>query len=165
MLGWWVAVSAVAGGPTHVDVRACRERVAAVDALFLAGRTDEAWAAAEESGRACAAVGLRARPRDADRWYRRYDDLVEEGLNDEALPFATREAIATLASQGPGHAETATSLNGLALLLMETGAYDLAERHLRRALDVRRRILEPDHPLLAQSLNNLALLLHVTASP
>jgi serine/threonine protein kinase/Tfp pilus assembly protein PilF len=41
------------------------------------------------------------------------------------------------------------------------GQYDEAETHLRAALDIRQRTLDPMHPLIAESLVNLGWLLHL----
>ena len=54
---------------------------------------------------------------------------------------------------------TAQSLNNLAEALRTEGQRDEAERLHRRAIEIRRTRLAPDHPDLAESLNNLGVLL------
>jgi tetratricopeptide (TPR) repeat protein/transcriptional regulator with XRE-family HTH domain len=60
---------------------------------------------------------------------------------------------------GPGHPQTAESLNNLALLLWDQGELAVAKPLFERALAIRERVLGPNHPDTAQGLNNLALLL------
>jgi tetratricopeptide (TPR) repeat protein len=57
---------------------------------------------------------------------------------------------------GPGHPDTATSLNNLAALYDSQGTYIKAEPLYIRALAIREKALGPDHPDTATSLNNLA---------
>ncbi|WP_445253324.1 tetratricopeptide repeat protein [Nodularia sp. LEGE 04288] len=54
--------------------------------------------------------------------------------------------------------DLATSLNNLALLYESQGRYDQAEPLYLQALELRKRLLGDNHPLVASSLNNLALL-------
>ena len=58
----------------------------------------------------------------------------------------------------PDHPDTAQSLNNLAQLYADQGAYAKAEPLHLRALAIREKALGPDHPDTAQSLNNLALI-------
>jgi tetratricopeptide (TPR) repeat protein len=81
----------------------------------------------------------------------RYQD--SEPLYKRAL--ATREEV-----QGPGHPDTATSVNNLAFLYWHQGKLDEAEQLLKRALAIREEALGDKHPDTAYSLNNLASLYH-----
>jgi tetratricopeptide (TPR) repeat protein len=56
------------------------------------------------------------------------------------------------------HPDVAQSLNNLALLYQDQGAYAKAEPLYVRALDIWEKVLGPMHPDLATVLNNLALL-------
>jgi tetratricopeptide (TPR) repeat protein len=60
---------------------------------------------------------------------------------------------------GPDHPQTAASLNNLAMLYSDQGAYARAEPLLRRALAIQEKGLGPAHPVTATGLNNLAVLL------
>jgi len=57
---------------------------------------------------------------------------------------------------GPNHPNTATSLNNLALLYIDTGAFDQALPLFERALAIKERALGPDHPDTATSLDSIA---------
>jgi tetratricopeptide (TPR) repeat protein len=65
---------------------------------------------------------------------------------------------------GPEHLDTATSLNNLALLLLDQGALAEARPLLERALAIREKQLGPEHPDTATSLNNLADLLRAQSA-
>ncbi len=58
-----------------------------------------------------------------------------------------------------GHADLATSMNVLSLMLQNRGKLAEAEPLVRDALEMRRRLFKDDHQNVATSLNNLALLL------
>ena len=62
------------------------------------------------------------------------------------------------AKLGPEHPSVATTLNNLAGLYYNMGAYEKALPLYQRALDIREKILGPEHPSVATTLNNLALL-------
>ena len=76
----------------------------------------------------------------------------------EALRVAQR--LYPTAECPRGHANLATSLNNLAMLLQARGKYAEAEPLLRDALQMRQRLFKGDYPDVANSLNNLAGLLH-----
>jgi len=57
---------------------------------------------------------------------------------------------------GPNHPDVATSLNNLASLYQDQGAYAKAEPLYARALDISEKALGANHPDVATSLNNLA---------
>ena len=59
---------------------------------------------------------------------------------------------------GPGHPDTAASLNNLAGLYEALGAYDKALPLYQRALGIFEKALGPEHPETATGLNNLARL-------
>ena len=59
---------------------------------------------------------------------------------------------------GQEHPDTATNLNGLAMLYWVMGDHAKAEPLFKEALEIRRKVLGPEHPDTAQSLNNLAVL-------
>ena len=56
--------------------------------------------------------------------------------------------------------DTATSLINLAVRYHDKGAYDKAEPLYKRALEIREKVLGPEHLDTAASLNNLAVLYH-----
>jgi hypothetical protein len=60
---------------------------------------------------------------------------------------------------GANHPDTLTSLNNLALSLLNKREREAAEPMLRRVLAGREAILGPDHPETLASLNNLAAML------
>ncbi len=60
---------------------------------------------------------------------------------------------------GPGHLDTASTLNNLATALGRMGRLDEAESSFREALEIRRRELSEDSDEVVESLNNLATLL------
>jgi tetratricopeptide (TPR) repeat protein len=76
-----------------------------------------------------------------------------------ARPLFERSLAIREKTLGSEHPDTATSLNGLALLLMEQ--FDLAGARLlyERALAIRENVLRPEHPDTASSRNHLAFLL------
>ena len=61
----------------------------------------------------------------------------------------------------PPCANTATSMNNLANLLLEKGDYAGAEPLYRRALEIREKALGADNPYTERSLNSLAYLLEL----
>jgi tetratricopeptide (TPR) repeat protein len=65
-------------------------------------------------------------------------------------------------SYGSNHPNVATSLNGLATLLLATSRLKEAEPLLERALQIDEKSYGPDHPSVARDLNNLAQLLKAT---
>jgi tetratricopeptide (TPR) repeat protein len=76
----------------------------------------------------------------------------------EAEPLLQRALAIYEKAQGPDHADTATSLNNLAVLYDDQGRYAEAGPLYQRALAIREKVQGPDHPDTATSLNNLALL-------
>ena len=74
-----------------------------------------------------------------------------------------REALTLRKATLPeDHPDIASSLNILAILLMDTGRLDEAEPLFREALTIRKATLPAEHPDIASSLNNLANLLNDT---
>lgn len=94
--------------------------------------------------------------------------LQENGDYDRA-EGAFREALALReAALGELHADTAESVNNLAVLLaVRARPEDLeeTERLERRGLDLHRRVLGADHLDTAQSLNNLAVFYYARRGP
>jgi tetratricopeptide (TPR) repeat protein len=90
----------------------------------------------------------------AEYRYRALGTYAQAGLLYERA-LAIRQA-----AFGPEHPDTATSLEGLALLRQAQGDLGQAQPLFERALSIREKILGPRHSSTAQTLNNLALLLH-----
>ena len=61
---------------------------------------------------------------------------------------------------GQSQLNDATTRSSLGELYMDAGRFAEAEPLLRAAMEVRRKVLSPDHPLLISSLSDLALLLY-----
>ncbi len=81
-----------------------------------------------------------------------------QGRYSEAEPLY-KQALAIRKQQlGDNHADTATSLNNLALLYQSQGRYSEAEPLLKQALAIIKQQLGDNHPSTATSLNNLAFL-------
>lgn len=68
--------------------------------------------------------------------------------------FRTTWSKATLFPTGMGHGRVALSASKMATLVLSSAA----KVFLSRSLEMRQRVLGPDHPDCAQSLNNLAAL-------
>jgi tetratricopeptide (TPR) repeat protein len=76
-------------------------------------------------------------------------ELYRTGKFNEAIPLAQRYAEAMKARHGSEHAEYATALNNLALLLKATNRLSEAEPLMRRALAIGEKSLGPElAPLL-----------------
>jgi tetratricopeptide (TPR) repeat protein len=82
------------------------------------------------------------------------------GTYAQARPLYERALAIREAAFGPEHPDTATSIEGLALLCQAQGDFAQAQRLFERSLAIREKVLGPGHSSTAQSLNNLALLLH-----
>ncbi len=85
--------------------------------------------------------------------------LFDKGKYREAADLCRKALPIWKNVQGPGHPETATNLNNLAVLLMVQGDYDSARQYFEEALDIRKRVLGLVHPETAQCLQNLGDLL------
>jgi tetratricopeptide (TPR) repeat protein len=77
----------------------------------------------------------------------------------QARPLFERALAIRQNKLGPEHAETATSLNNLALLLWAQGDLAGARPLFERALAIREKNLGDEHPDTALTLNNLGVLL------
>ena len=78
------------------------------------------------------------------------------GFAPAAVPIARKLVKLREERLGPEHADTAWSLNNLAVVLQEVDSNDEeVEPLLQRSMEIRRKVLGEDHPLLAGSLNNL----------
>jgi CHAT domain-containing protein/tetratricopeptide (TPR) repeat protein len=84
--------------------------------------------------------------------------FYNQGKYDQALPPAQESLRVAEATFGPQSRQVATSLNDLALVLVELDRWAEAEPLYRRALAVNEKLLGPQHPEVASNLNNLALL-------
>jgi len=84
--------------------------------------------------------------------------LSDQGDLARAQPVFERALVICEEVYGPGHPSTATSLNGLANLLLDRR--DLAGARLlyERALKIREKTLGPKHPATAIIRNNLSQL-------
>jgi tetratricopeptide (TPR) repeat protein len=82
------------------------------------------------------------------------------GTYAQAWPLYERALVIREAALGPEHPDTATSIEGMALLYQAQGDFAQARPLFDRALAIRVKVLGPGHSSTAQSLNNLALLLH-----
>ena len=81
------------------------------------------------------------------------------GAYAQAQPLYERALAIRERRLGPAHAETAETLNNLALLLRDEGNHAAARPLLERALAINEQTFGPAHAATATSLNNLALLL------
>lgn len=90
---------------------------------------------------------------DKTGWY-----LLERALYGQAesllqQALALKEQIA-----GPMHAETASTLNNLAILHFYQGRYEQAEPLFQRALAIREQALGAEHPMTANTFDSLGVL-------
>ena len=83
----------------------------------------------------------------------RYQAAYRHG--EDYLAFVLRE-------HGEGTPQHATALTDLGTMLRSLGQYDDAEPFYRKAADIYKATLGPEHPFYAISLNNLAELLRAT---
>src|SRR5262249_47007548 len=67
-----------------------------------------------------------------------------------------RLALATVVL-GPASRDIMTIESQAGAYRFYDGQYDASERHMRRALDLSRQLLEPDHPAIALSESNLSV--------
>ena len=74
------------------------------------------------------------------------DQLYKAGKYSEALPLALKHLELCEKTLGPEYPETATSLNGLAVLYRAMDDYAKAEPLFQRALKIREKALGPEHP-------------------
>jgi CHAT domain-containing protein/tetratricopeptide (TPR) repeat protein len=84
--------------------------------------------------------------------------FYNEGKYAQALPAAQESLRVAEATFGPQSRQVATSLDDLALVLVELDRWAEAEPLYRRALAVTEKTLGPQHPEVASHLNNLGLL-------
>ena len=97
-----------------------------------------------------------ARGQDLGQLERQYKAEREAGRYREAERIARRGLKVAAASRD--ELAVAFWCNGLGLALYDQGRYAEAEPPYKRALAIRERALEPDHPDVASSLNSLARL-------
>jgi CHAT domain-containing protein/Tfp pilus assembly protein PilF len=159
---WLAAGTAAAQGTggtaSTAELEEARRLNGEVEALFQAGKYDEAVP------RAQSALAIREKALGPD-----HPD-VAASLNNLALLYGEKReygraeplylrAFAILEKAlGPDHPKVAISLHNLALLYGEKGEYGRAEPLYLRALAILEKALGLDHPKVATSLNNLAML-------
>ena len=81
------------------------------------------------------------------------------GLYGSARRLYTSALVLFEQTQGENSADASSTMNGLALVLLDDGDYQAAERMYRRALAIRRRMLGDQHRDVARTLNGLGLVL------
>lgn len=97
---------------------------------------------------------LRADLLDGEGVLLRIEGRYAESLDRHRQALALREEVHT----GSGsELEMAATLDFLAATVGSMGRHGEAREHLERALEIRRRVLGPDHPLLAGTHNNLGV--------
>jgi eukaryotic-like serine/threonine-protein kinase len=84
--------------------------------------------------------------------------LRNMGRAEEAEEALTR-ALEILREAEPDSAEVAVTLNNLSFITFARRDLPASEALLREALEIRRRRLPPDHPMLIQATDNLAVIL------
>ncbi len=104
---------------------------------------------AEEIAEALARFDTAARPANPT-------DVARQMMNVSVLAPAAEAIEKEFADQPKVQAQL---LDTLGMVDRSLGQYDLAEPHLRLALDIRRKLHGEEHPDVAMSLNNLASLL------
>ncbi len=105
-----------------------------------------------------AAPALAGPEQEVDALYDQLDGLVGQGRHGDAIPVARKILAIQEKALGPMHRLTATSLNDLAMLYSEIGAYAEAEALYRRALAIREQVLGAEHAITAISLSHLSVL-------
>ncbi len=81
------------------------------------------------------------------------------GLLDEAFEFLQQALVLQRRILGPHHADTLLSTTDMALVEMERGHLDAAEKAGREALEAAMENLEPEHPVGLDARDNLAVVL------
>ncbi len=93
--------------------------------------------------------------KEANELNQRAMKLQQAGKLAEAIPLARRALELREQALGPTHPDVATSLSGLAGLLLFTADYAEGKRLYERALTIYEQALGPTHPYVATSLFNL----------
>ena len=83
--------------------------------------------------------------------------LREQAHFREAEPLLQQALEIREKKLGPGHLDTAQSLDNLAKLYFDQYQYTEAERLYKQALEIREKKLDPEDPEIAKNLNRLAL--------
>jgi tetratricopeptide (TPR) repeat protein len=122
------------------DITSFRATLVDVD-LDLVGHTERRGASAVACANAWHILALA-------QWARR--------STGEAETAARRALVLDEKAGRPLPMDTARMLNTLGLTLQQGGRYEEAEPYYRESLEIRRRELEPDHPLVARLMNNYA---------
>ncbi|HEX2446101.1 MAG TPA: serine/threonine-protein kinase [Vicinamibacterales bacterium] len=92
----------------------------------------------------------------ADTHARLVEVLYQAGKRADAIPVAREALRLRRETLGPMHADVASSLDDLGVML---GDGDEAEALMREALAIKRKVLPPDDVRLAVGLNNLAFVI------
>jgi len=85
-------------------------------------------------------------PPEVLEWQHQVNTLRQQGKYQEAAQIQEKELAWTEQNLGPGHPDTALSLNNLAELFRSQGAYAKAEPLYIRALAIREKALGSNHP-------------------
>ena len=93
-----------------------------------------------------------------DDAFSRYQTLVEQGRNQEALAFAEEAVRLSEKEHGKDHETTAVYYNNLGLLCTDIKDFSRAERLLRQALAINEKAAGENRPEVEASLVNLGLL-------
>lgn len=94
----------------------------------------------------------------ADQLSARVKKLTLTDRFTEAIPLAQEVVAITEQVRGGWHRDTAVSLNELAVLYYQTGAYAQAEPLYQRVLAIVEKVIGPEQEETATALNNLAVL-------
>jgi tetratricopeptide (TPR) repeat protein len=109
----------------------------------------------------CSALAA-ANPQDALQEVRQLNaqvmDLFDHGRYEEAKPLAQQALEISEKELGREHADTASALDGLALLNRAQGNFGPAESLHRQALSIREKVFGTEHLATADSFNRLGLL-------
>ncbi len=95
----------------------------------------------------------------AQKLMKQAGDLSDQGKYQEARPLLEKALQIRREELGPGHADTAETLNDLAALHYHQANYQKAEELYERALKILTTALGAGHQRVAQTQNNLAALL------
>ena len=103
-------------------------------------------------------AGFQSKPIPRNQWQLSMDSAEQAARSGD---FATAEkhlleALSAAEMFGPNDQHMLVTLDGLGALYERRGQYEKAEQAYRRSLDVWRRALGPNSPMVAKSLERLA---------
>lgn len=136
------------------DSKESAEAIAALDSLNAQRQTP--------GGKSNPSPASQSRLAEAERLNAQVEQLYRQGKASEALPLAKQAVAIHQDVLGDKHADTAHSLNNLAILLQATKDYAAARSCYEQALAINREVLGNKHSNTAASLNNLGVLLKTT---